>query len=198
MKDILIIKHLRKGNEAVFKYIYEHHYVLLCRIANQILSDTALSEEIVNDVIFYLWEYRHEVEITHSIRAYLIRSVRNRCLNELKSLRYRREKSFSSFITLESIEFLDTIFIDENQPLGILLEQELEQELIQSIEELPIECRTVFKKSRFEQKKYKEIAIELGVSINTVKYHMKNALAILQKRMDDYLHIIILYFFIGF
>ena len=60
---------------------------------------------------------------------------------------------------------------------------------------MQVECRTVFKKSRFEQKKYEEIALELGISINTVKYHIKNALALLQKRLDNYLHLLIIYIF---
>lgn len=55
----------------------------------------------------------------------------------------------------------------------MLLEQELEDELKRSIDELPLECRRVFYKSRFEQKKYEEIAEELGISVNTVKYHIK-------------------------
>lgn len=86
MKDTLIIEHLRRGDEEAFKYIYERHYVLLCRFANQILNDAALSEEVVDDAIFYLWEHRREIEITYSVRAYLMRAVRNRCLNELQSL----------------------------------------------------------------------------------------------------------------
>lgn len=195
MKDTLIIEHLRRGDEEAFKYIYEHHYVLLCRFANQILNDAALSEEVVDDAIFYLWEHRREIEITYSVRAYLMRAVRNRCLNELKSLSHREELHFSSFMLPENMEFLDSVFVEENQPLGVLLEQELEDELTRSIEELPVECRTVFKKSRFEQKKYEEIALELGISINTVKYHIKNALALLQKRLDNYLHLLIIYIF---
>ena len=42
MKDTLIIEHLRRGDEEAFKYIYERHYVLLCRFANHILNDAAL------------------------------------------------------------------------------------------------------------------------------------------------------------
>lgn len=78
-----------------------------------------------------------------------------------------------------------------------LLEQELESELIRNIEELPLECRTVFKKNRFEQKKYEEIAIELNISVNTVKYHMKKALSCLQQRMEKYLKLLVLYVFLG-
>lgn len=54
MKDILIIEHLRRGDEEAFKYIYERHYVLLCRFANQILNDAALSEEGFNAPVFNL------------------------------------------------------------------------------------------------------------------------------------------------
>lgn len=108
MKDTLIIEHLRKGDEAAFKYIYECHYVLLCRFANQILNDAALSEEVVDDAIFYLWEHRREIEITYSVRAYLMRAVRNRCLNELQSLRHREELHFSS-LCYRKYGFLDSV-----------------------------------------------------------------------------------------
>ena len=193
----VIIKKLREGDEQAFRYLYDHHYVLLCRFANQLLNDPSLAEEVVDDVIFNLWEHRKELEITHSIRAYLMRAVRNRCLNELQSANRRTILHFSSFLTPENLEIIDLLFAEESHPLGCLLEHELEQEITRCIDELPNECRTVFKKSRFEHKKYEEIATELGISINTVKYHIKNALAILQKRLNNYLQLLLLCFFVG-
>lgn len=92
-----MIKELKQGDEKAFKYIYDSHYVLLCRFACQLLEDSSLAEEIVDDAIFYLWEHRADIEITYSIRAYLMRAVRNRCLNELNSLSHRKELRFSSF-----------------------------------------------------------------------------------------------------
>lgn len=44
-----------------------------------------------------------------------------------------------------------------------------------------------FLKSRFEHKKNDEIAAELGISVNTVKYHIKRALAILRQDLGRYL-----------
>ena len=194
----LLIKKLRKGDERAFRLLYDRHYVLLCRFANQLLNNAALAEEVVDDVIFYLWEHRQEVEIRYSIRAYLMRAVRNRCLNELQLQSHREELHISSFLSPESMDFLDSLFVDNKQPLGMLLEQELEEELKRSIDELPLECRKVFYKSRFEQKKYEEIATELGISVNTVKYHIKNALAFLQRRLGSYLKLLIVYIFILF
>ena len=195
--ELRLIKKLRKGDEKAFRLLYDRHYVLLCRFANQILNNAALAEEVVDDVIFYLWEHRSEVEIRYSIRAYLMRAVRNRCLNELQSQSHREELHLSSFLSPESMDFLDFLFVDDKQPLGMLLEQELEDELKRSIDELPLECRRVFYKSRFEQKKYEEIADELGISVNTVKYHIKNALAFLQKRLGNYLKLLIIYIFMS-
>lgn len=51
-----------------------------------------------------------------------------------------------------------------------------------------------FEKSRFEEKKYEEISQELGISINTVKYHIKNALSFLQTELSKYLIVLILFF----
>lgn len=189
--DKLIIERLKLGDEKAFKCIYDCYYVFLCRFANQLLHDSALAEEIVDDTIFYLWEHRSEIEISYSLRAYLIRAVRNRSLNELNSLRHREEIRFSSFALPENREFLDMIFDPDEHPLGYLLERELEDELTKSIEELPEECRAVFKKSRLEQKKYEEIAVELNISVNTVKYHIKNALAFMQQRMRKYLKLLV-------
>ena len=109
----------------------------------------------------------------------------------------REELHFSSFLLPENMELLDTLFAETEHPLGVLLERELEDELNRSIEELPAECRMVFKKSRFEQKKYEEIASELGISVNTVKYHIKQALAFLQKRLGNYLKLLLVYLLAG-
>lgn len=193
--DVEICQQLKVGNEHAFRLIYDRYYVLLCRFANQLLHNPVVTEEIVDDVIFNLWLHRNDIDITTSLRAYLLRSVRNRCLNELKDSARREEISLSSLSDEENIAFLEYLFADERHPLGELIERELEAELHRAIEELPKECRTCFKKSRIEHKKYEEIASELGVSVNTVKYHMKNALSILQKRFGQYIEVLLLYFF---
>lgn len=197
MNETLIKKQLKRGDEQAFKYIYDCHYVMLCRFAYQILKDTSLAEEIVDDAIFYLWEHRDNIEINYSIRAYLIKTVRNRCLNMINSPNYQKETHLSTLSIPENIDFLDTIFIEQRHPLGYLLEQELEDELLQLIEKLPQECRIVFKKSRFEEKTYEQIAKELNISTNTVKYHIKNALSFLQDKLHDYLKLLVLYIFLG-
>ena len=188
----LIVEQLKNGNEDAYKYIYDYHYVLLCHVANQYLNDNFLSETIVGDVIFHLWEIRETLNITISIRSYLIKAVRNRCIDYLKSGSEKKEISFSVLVPEEMSE--EKYLQSDNYPLGILLERELEHEIRMAIDKLPIEFRCVFEKSRFEEKKYEEISQELGISINTVKYHIKNALSFLQTELSKYLIALILFF----
>lgn len=188
----LIVDQLKRGNEEAYKYIYDHHYVLLCHVANQYVRDTFLAETVVGDVIFHLWEIRDALNITTSVRSYLIRAVRNRCLDYINSEHEKKEVSFSGLVPQDMPE--ERYLQSDNYPLGTLLERELENEIRIAIRKLPPECRRVFEKSRFEEKKYEEIAAELNISINTVKYHIKNALSLLQKELSKYLIVLYLLF----
>jgi RNA polymerase sigma-70 factor (ECF subfamily) len=185
-----IIRLLKQGDNIAYKYIYDYYYVLLCAIAYEYLQDDFLAESIVGDLIFNLWEKRETIEITTSLRCYLIRSVRNRSINYLNLEREKREITFSSV----DIGQKENIFCSEtfDYPLAKLLENELEEKIAEAIENLPRDCSRIFKMSRFEDKRYEQIASELGVSVNTVKYHIKNALQRLNNDLSKYL--ITLYF----
>lgn len=187
MKDTegLIKEQLKQGNEEAYRHLYKHHYVFLCHVANGYVGDRDLAESLVGDVIYHLWEVHETLDIRSSLRGYLTRAVRNRCMDYLSSKYERNEVVFSALGADEAVK--DHSFLSDSHPLGTLLERELEEEIFRAIESLPEECRRVFLKSRFEEKKYEEISQELGISVNTVKYHIKNALSILYKKLEGYL-----------
>lgn len=192
VREQLIVQKLRNGEQDAYRYVYDRHYVILCQFANELVEDPFLAETIVGDVIFHLWEIRETLDINSSLRAYLMRAVRNRCYNHIASEKEKKEVRFSK---IESeTQGWDALMPSDEQPLGILLEKELETEIIKSINRLGEECKRVFKKSRFEHKKNEEIATELGISVNTVKYHIKNALARLHQDLGKYLVLLVSFF----
>lgn len=184
-----IIEQLKQGDNAAYKYLYDQYYVLLCSIAYEFLKDYFLAETIVDDLILNIWQKRENLEITF-LRSYLVRAVRNRCINYLNLEQERKEIAFS-FINPNDKERIFHSKVSE-YPLGILIENELEEKIAQAIERLPEDCRQVFTLSRFENKRYDEIGETLGISVNTVKYHMKNALSRLHKELSQYLILILL------
>ena len=80
-------------------------------------------------------------------------------------------------------EYLEQLMLEDYE--GRLLE--LEEEVQRAVSQLPEHSRVVFEKSREGNLKYEEIARELGISVNTVKFHMKKALSLLRATLAKYL-----------
>ncbi len=79
-----------------------------------------------------------------------------------------------------------------NRPILINLETaELEEKIRKALLKLPEKCREVFELSRFEGKKYTEIATQLNISVKTVETQMSKALHILKTELKDYLAIML-------
>lgn len=184
-EEQILFELLKAGDEKAYGILYKKHYAILCHFANFYLHDRFLAESVVEDVIFHLWENREGLNITKSIRSYLVMAVRNKCLDTLKLKRNQTEKPIST-LSDKAGYYMDSQTAGDS-PYGTLLSKELEEKVIQAIESLPAECRQVFIKSRMENKKNKEIAEELGISVNTVKYHLKNALKVLREKLENYL-----------
>lgn len=176
INEFNIVAFLAKGEEKAYRYLFNKHYAILCHIAASIVHDDSVAEDIVSDVFFNIYEKRSSLEIRTSLKQYLIAAVRNRSLNTLASIK----KGSTTYLE-------DTVLDYHAESDSKVISSELQQILDNSIFELSPECKTVFEKSRIEGKKYQEIADELGISINTVKYHIKNALAHIRKDIGTYI-----------
>ena len=70
-------------------------------------------------------------------------------------------------------------------------EEDIEQAVTKAIDKLPERCREIFLKSRIEGMKYREIADELDISMNTVENQMSIALKKLRIELKDYLPLLL-------
>ena len=183
--ETILIQQLKAGNDAAYQTLYRLHYRILCAYARQIVGNDFDAENIVDDAIFHLWEVRDQLQIDRSLRSFLITSVHRRCLNRIKQ--HQHELATCTFPKEELITAQDSTY-----PLGHLLEKELEEKIRTAIETLPHETRQVFELSRYEDMTYDEIAKRLGISVNTVKYHIKNAIRLLYSQLEPYLLLLLL------
>ena len=191
--DTEIIRGLKEGDENAYKYIYDRQYKILCIIANEYVHDTFASEMIVSDVIFAIYKNREGLEINQSLRNYLIRAVRNRCLNYLsQSELHENAKSYIGNLLEKQQSNYENL---NDYPLSNLIEKELDTRIQQSLESLPELTRQIFCLSRFRQLKYEEIAHEINVSVDVVKYHIKSGLSRLREDLKDYLPLFLFFLF---
>lgn len=190
MDEHNLILNLRNSSHKAYATIFKQHYAFLCAIAYEYVHDDYISESIVEDVMLTLWEKRQQISIEKSLKAYLIRSVRNQAIDYM-----RTDQSFRSVDITDQL--FQNCFVPDEDVFEQIVSQELEKHIQAIITELSEECRRVFMLSRYEGKSYQEIATELSISVNTVKYHIKNALNTLREHLSDYLScIIVLYFYL--
>ena len=189
-----MVNALKKGNEKAYRMLYDQYYDMLCALAYQYVKDDFIAESIVGDVVFNIWEHRKTLEIHTSLKAYLIKSVRNRCINYLEHLKVKRQSE--QILEQQHSKQQKEYFSDIDYPLAKIITMEMEESLAKAITALPDECREVFRLCRIEELSYAEVSEQLHISVNTVKYHMKNALAQLREQFKDYLPILAILFYI--
>jgi RNA polymerase sigma-70 factor (ECF subfamily) len=76
-----------------------------------------------------------------------------------------------------------------------LIFEELQIQIDAAMEKLTPGCRKIFKMSRYEDKKNKEIAEALNLSIKTVEAQITKALRYLKADLKDYLPLLLILFF---
>lgn len=182
-----LINGIKQGDVVAFEEIYRQYYNFLCLIADHIVRNPSDAEEIVSDVFVKLWNIREKIDITSSLKAYLVKAIHNTSVNYIERSKIRKKLTDS----LSNSDY-ELLAWDSDYPLGRLYKKEIINILNNGIKTLPDACRQIFILSRENDMRYTDIADNLGISVNTVKTQMKIALVRLRETLKDYLVILLL------
>jgi RNA polymerase sigma-70 factor (ECF subfamily) len=171
------------GSSKAFDVLFKKYYKPLCAYAFRFV-ELADAEEIVQDILLWLWESRENLNIQSSLSSYLFTAVHRRCLTCIaqKSVKQRSETHYWEMHS-------------EKIPLGIEVFQadELISCIQKAIERLPSTYREAFVLHRFKDCSYKEIASQLNVSPKTVDYRIQQALKLLRADLKNYFPLFLLF-----
>ncbi|MDA3891517.1 MAG: RNA polymerase sigma-70 factor [Salinivirgaceae bacterium] len=176
------------NNDTILKQkleaLFHEHFTPLVYFAQKYLGDLDSSKEVVHNVFVKIWENRNEFEFDKPAKSYLFTSVYNRSMNAIRDKKkfVNSEDDEVHAATLERGEFTDSMEVSE-----------LEGKINSAIQKLPQKCKEVFELSRFEGKKYAEIAEHLNISVKTVEAQMSKALKVLKVELKDYIYLLILF-----
>ncbi len=166
-----------------FEQVFKAHFKALHAYACTILREEAQAEETVQQVFYKLWLKKDRLNIGQSLKAYLYQSVYNESLNYIKHSKVKKAHQSHILRTSEKGEISSS---------KKLIAKELEGKILEALNHLPEQCRTIFQMSRFEDLKYREIADNLNLSIKTVENQMGKALKIMRAHLADYLPVLIM------
>ena len=162
-RDKEIQRLLQEMPEEGFRLLFDVYHMQLCVYVVQLTDSFQLAEDIVQDFFVAFWERKYYRAITGNFRSYLYTSVHNAALAVLKKKK------------LVPMELLTGVPVEI--PQEAVLDRE---ELVRQEKELKQEIAAI-KAVILENKKCVEAALELGMSVNTLKTHLARALKKLRK-----------------
>lgn len=164
---------LKGGDERAYTEIYTRYWPLLFRHSLKMLHDEDQAMDVFQDIFTSLWFNREVLDFNTSLSGYLYVSARNSTVNVIKKnkLQFNYMESLQdyinqgSYVTDEAVRF-----------------KELAAEIEAEIAKLPPKMREIFELRRTAGLSYKQIAVQLGISDETVKTQVSRALKVLRTK----------------
>ena len=152
------------GDAEAFDTLFDQYRVLVYNFARVMLGNADEAEEVLQESFLAVARTaRKHYTPRGRFRAWLMRIVRNQCLNRIEAHRLRRIALTESGLDIAEVPS------DALQP-GEKVEADEQKAIIRaSIANLPDRQREAITLYAFEQMSYREIAEIIGMPINTVK-----------------------------
>lgn len=169
-----------------FGRIYAEYHPRFMAVACRYVRSAEVAEDIVADSFASFWEIRHNLPSELNIPAYILTSVKNRCLNHLQAqLRHRaaEQELHSTGRRLLQADIRSLTACDPDR----IFSQEIRVLMNGAIARMGTTTRSVFLLSRDEGKTYKEIAAQLDITVSHVNFEIRRALDLLRHDLRDYL-----------
>lgn len=168
-----MVSSLAQGQVAALEVLYERYSVLAFSLAYRMLRDRGSAEEAVQDSFVALWRNaaRYDAE-RGTVRSWLLRIVRNRCIDRLR-MDLARPRSAGSEHLLAQPGAAETSAEAFQQLTG--------EEIRCALDILPSEQRQAIELAYFGDCTQQEIAQRLNIPLGTVKGRLRLGLRRLRR-----------------
>lgn len=171
-QDQLIAQAIEKDGSRLRNYIRKR------------VVDLDATEDILQDVFSELIEAYRLVKPIEQVSAWLFRVAKNRIIDRFRGKRLESLNE-PAYEDEEAVMLLDLLPSPVSSPEAVYATGVLLDELEEALEELPEEQRWVFIKHEWEGYSFKEMAVETGVSLNTLLARKRYAVLYLRQRLQS-------------
>ncbi len=164
-------------DETAYKKLFYCVFPSLQNHAFAILQSRQLAEEVVSDVLIEVWKRRATLMEIENLRLYLFVSVRN---GAIKKLQQEKKSTRQQPIYELKVELISEYI----QPDAIVQLSETTQQIKEAVQQLPPQCKLIYKLAKEDQLKYRDIAALLQISVKTIDHQLAIALKKLAEKLS--------------
>lgn len=160
------------GDEAAYAvFCKKTHELLLLRAVIK-LGDQDDAEDVLQDILLWIWINRDQLKEVSNINGYLFVMLNNRIVEVIRKKETRKKREQMYFNSGEQIS--------ASIPFEI---KELGEELTHAINMLAPASREAFIKAYLHKNSHKEIAAEMGINVQSVRNNIFRALKSLRAQL---------------
>lgn len=144
-------------------------------------GDPIEADDLVRSVLSSIWEKRLYLNIKGCLKTYLIAAIRNQ-VNDYHKIKQRVRRKIERY--METVD--QGCLTDSAEARSAGMEEQLkqlQQQLHEVLREFPEQRQRAFNQVYMERRKYHEVADNMGISINSLKTHLKIAFKTLRSRL---------------
>ena len=188
LSDNNLLDECKKDNLKAFDILFERYSTKLYNYAMRYINDESQAEEAMMDLMLWVWEKRHNLNLEGEFQSYIFRAMKNATIKAI------RKKP----LILEPIELFenDSRLISSSADY-YLIEKEMELAYLEKLDMLSPQRKRVFQLSREENLSHAEIANNMDISVFTVKNHIKAALSHFREHLNGITEITMAFILIG-
>jgi RNA polymerase sigma-70 factor (ECF subfamily) len=168
--DEAAFKRVQAGDHTAFAVLADRYQRRAFAVALRLLGNRADAEDAVQHAFLRLYESRAAYRSRWRLNTWFYRILTNTCIDELRRAR-----------PTASLDGLD--FSVADTPDRVLAERERDRLLRAALATIPVEARIVITLYYGEGRPYQEIGAIRGISVNTVKTHLRRGRAALRKAL---------------
>jgi RNA polymerase sigma-70 factor (ECF subfamily) len=173
-EDRRLLRALQRGEIAAWRRIYLKYKDDLLTVARSLVHDVNTAEDCLQEVFLLLASNGNKIR--SNLKGYLLSCVVNRARDHLR----QRDAQFNCQ------EKIQTLQINVTNPAKVLAENDEIERITCALEKIPLEQREVVALHLQSDMTFRQIAVMLGVSINTVqsryRYGMEKLRQLLAKK----------------
>ena len=185
-EDVRLMGLIGRGDTLAFEELIERHQALVAGTAARMLGSNSEVEDIAQQVFIRVWKSASRYRPRAKFTTWLLKITRNLVFNELRRTKRRAQVPIQPEPDAEEIIHQDEV---TSTPDASLLESELQQEIEESILQLPDTQRMALILRRYQELSYEEIAEVLDLSVPAVKSVLFRARTELRSRLSKYLDV---------
>lgn len=169
-----------------FNRLFSNYKERFIRFANTYVRDLSVAEDFTIDSFMYYWENQATIDTQANPPAYILTTIKHKCLNHLQAVQVRQDVSAKLKEHAEWELQTRISSLEACEPYQ-LFTTEIQEIVNKSLKNLPEQTREIFLLSRKENYSHKEISEKIGLSTKSVEFHIGKALRLLREDLKDYL-----------